>query len=94
MNKDALKETAASNQRTEYRSPYSALVDEIYRERVVRARRTSPEEKFLAGEDLFEYACSITLAGIQNQNPEFTTEECQRELSRRLALREHMERMK
>jgi len=91
---DALRETAAPCPTTEYRSPYAALADEIYRERVTRARRTSPEEKFLAGEDLFEYACSITLAGIQNQNPGFTPEECLRELRRRLALRERMERMK
>jgi hypothetical protein len=76
---------------TEYQSPYAALADELYRERVLRARKTSPEEKFLAGEELFEYACSITLAGIKFQNPDFTEDDCRRELERRLELQERME---
>jgi hypothetical protein len=75
----------------EYQSPFAPLIDELYRERVLRARRTPPEEKFLAGEELFEYACSITLAGIKHQNPGFTEADCRRELERRLALRERME---
>ncbi len=75
----------------EQSSPYAALADEIYRERVIRARGTPPEEKFLAGEELFEYACQITLAGIRNQNLEFSEEDCRRELNRRLELRKRME---
>jgi hypothetical protein len=89
---DVLKETSAAFRAEEYKSPYAALAEEIYRDRVIRARQTPPEEKFLAGEELFDYACSITLAGIQHQNPEFTAEECQHELRRRLKLRERMER--
>ena len=73
-------------------SPYAALADELFRERVLRARATSPEEKFIAGEELFEYASAITLAGIQDQNPEFTEAECRRELNRRLEWRERMDR--
>ena len=91
MNADELKEAAVAYGVEEYRSPYAALIDELYRERVLRARRTSPEEKFLAGEELFEYACSITLAGIKWQNPEFSPEECRRELNRRLEWQERTE---
>ena len=76
---------------SEPESPYAALADEIYRERVIRARNASPEHKFLAGEELFEYACEITLAGIRHQNPEFSDEDCHRELNRRLELRKRME---
>lgn len=92
MNDDQLKEAAVQYSAEEYQSPFAPLIDDLYRERVVRARRTSPEEKFLAGEELFEWACSITLAGIRNENPEFSDEDCKRELDRRLELRERMER--
>jgi hypothetical protein len=51
-----------------------------------------PEEKLLAGEELFEYACAITLAGIRNQFPDASEEECLRILEERLELRERMEK--
>lgn len=86
-----LREAAATYRAGESASPYAALADEIYRERVIRARNTPPEQKLLAGEELFEYACQITLAGINHQNPEFSDEDCRRELNRRLELRKRME---
>jgi len=67
------------------------LAEELYRERVVEARAMPPEEKFLAGEELFEYACAITLAGIRNQFPGVSEEEALRILEARLELRERME---
>src|SRR5947208_10506898 len=89
MSDDKLNETAAKYT-VESRSEFAPLIDELYKEEVLRARRMSPEEKFLAGEELFEYACSITLAGIRNQNPGFSEEDCRRELERRLELQERM----
>ncbi|MCX6925871.1 MAG: hypothetical protein NT154_22090 [Verrucomicrobia bacterium] len=68
------------------------LTEEIYRERVVEAREMPPEEKLLAGEELFEYACAITLAGIRNQFPGVSEEQCLRILEERLELRERMEK--
>jgi hypothetical protein len=68
------------------------LAAELYRERVVEARAMPPEEKLLAGEELFEYACAITLAGIRDQFPGVTEEECLRILEERLELRERMEK--
>ena len=68
------------------------LAAELYREHVVEARAMPPEEKLLAGEELFEYACAITLAGIRDQFPGVTEEECLRILEERLELRERMER--
>ena len=75
-----------------FRSEFQPLIDELYREEVLEARRMSPEEKFLAGEELFNMACKVTLAGIRNENPGFSEEECLRELERRLELAERMER--
>lgn len=89
---DELKETGAPYGAEEAKSEFQPLIDELYREEVLEARRMSPEEKFLLGEQLFEYACSITLAGIRSQNPGFTEEECEQELTRRLELRERMDR--
>jgi len=63
----------------------------LYRERVLRARSRPREHKLLAGDELFEYACSITMAGIQNQFPDASEEECREILRQRLALRERME---
>lgn len=91
MSDGELKETAAPYQTADRKSPYAGLADELFRERVLRARASSPEDKFISGEELFEYACSITLAGIRNQNPEFSEADCRRELERRLELRERMD---
>jgi hypothetical protein len=51
----------------------------------------SPEEKLLAGADLFDWACEITLAGIRAQHPAATPEECERILQKRLELRRRLE---
>jgi hypothetical protein len=85
---DKLQETAAEAYQAEApQSPYAALADELYRERVLRARRTPPELKVLAGQRLFEAACLITLAGIRNQFPGQPEERYQEILRERLALR-------
>jgi hypothetical protein len=85
---DALKETTANEHRAaSYESPFAALADELYRERVLRARQTPPEEKILAGQALFEYACEITLAGIRNQFQGQTEEQYRDILRKRLAAR-------
>jgi len=89
---DELKDAPARSATQPFRSEFQPLIDELYREEVLEARRMSPEDKFLLGEELFEYACSITLAGIRSQNPAFNEEECRRELERRLELGERMER--
>jgi hypothetical protein len=67
---DQLKETTSAEYRAvASQSPYAALAEELYRERVIRARQMPAEEKILAGQRLFEAACEITLAGIRNQFP-------------------------
>lgn len=85
MSNDALKDTAVPYGSTEFQSPYTALAAELYRERVLRARRASPESKILAGQRLFEAACQITLLGIQREFPDLSEE------GRRQVLRERLE---
>ena len=67
------------------------LVDELYREELSEARAMSPAEKVLAGQQLFEAACRITLAGIRNQNPGASDQECLEILRQRLRLQRRLE---
>ena len=85
---NSLKETPA---------PYSPppetqrLIDELYHEEVVEARAMKPADKVRAGQQLFESACRITLAGIRNQNPGTTEEQCWDILRQRLILQRKLE---
>jgi hypothetical protein len=85
---DALREQSA-----DYAPPPETqrLIDELYREELREARAMSPEEKLLLGEDLFAYACSITMAGIRNQFPEADDAERRRILEQRLELQRKLE---
>ncbi len=50
--------------------PTPDLVDALYREKVMRARAMTPEQKLLAGLDLFDLSCRIMSDGIRMQFPE------------------------
>jgi hypothetical protein len=67
------------------------LIDELYREELRDARAMPAEQKILAGQQLFESACRMTLAGIRNQNPGASEEECLRMLRARLDLQRRLE---
>lgn len=62
------------------------LAESIYRERVLRARATPPEQKLLAGPALFAWACRATMDGIRNQHPDADENRVQEILRERLAL--------
>jgi len=64
---------------------FQPLADAIYRDRVLRARRTPPEKRILEGPRLFDYACAITLAGLRSQHPKATEAELRVALRQRLA---------
>lgn len=91
MSEDALKETAVPYRAGESQSPYAPMIDELYRQEVLEARRMSPEEKLILGERLFRWACAITLEGIRFQNPEASEDQCQRLLRERIELGNRME---
>ena len=71
--------------------PTRELIDELYREKVRRAREMSPEEKLLAGPRLFDFGCRIMTDGIRHQNPGITEEEVERLLQQRLDLGRRLE---
>ncbi len=66
--------------------PTQELIDQLYRERVLRARQMPREEKFLLGAELFEQACRLMADGIRNQFPEADEEQVQVILAQRLRL--------
>ena len=86
MSEDKLKETAIAYHAGEFKSEFQPLIDELYREEVLDARKMPIEEKLLLGERLFRWACEATLAGIRSQNPSAGEQECQRMLFERIEL--------
>lgn len=66
-------------------------VDDIWRARLHRAARMTPEERMLDGPRLFDYACKMTYAGIRAQNPGISDERMVEVLRQRLALSKQWE---
>ncbi|HWG42299.1 MAG TPA: hypothetical protein VN688_05885 [Gemmataceae bacterium] len=71
--------------------PTQELIDSIYRDKILRARRTSPEEKLLAGPRLFARACRLMADGIRNEFPDADEPQVQEILRARLALSRRLE---
>src|SRR5262249_31717893 len=71
--------------------PTKELIDALYCDEVLQARAMSPEEKFLAGSRLFDYACRITMAGIRHQSPDADEQRGREILAERLELARGLE---
>ena len=71
--------------------PTKELGDQLYREEVLAARAMTPEQRMLAGAELFEFACKIAAAGIRNQYPGASEEEVAQRLAARLELQRRLE---
>jgi hypothetical protein len=66
--------------------PTRELIDDLYRERVHRARRTPMEQKFILGAELFEHACRLMADGIRNEFPEADEQGVREIMNRRLEM--------
>jgi hypothetical protein len=71
--------------------PTQELIDQLYIEEVLRARRMDPVEKLLAPARLFDYASSIMMAGIRNQFPEASEERVREIFRERMKLAREMD---
>jgi hypothetical protein len=60
--------------------------------KVAQARRMSDRERFFAGAELFDDACSVSLAGLRAQYPTWTPEKVRAELKRLLIVADRMGR--
>jgi len=90
MSENKLNEASVAYRTEEFKSEFQPLIDELYREEVLDARKMPIEEKLLLGERLFRSACEVTLAGIRHQNPRASEQECQRILFERIELGKKM----
>ncbi|HUY33877.1 MAG TPA: hypothetical protein VMV69_14105 [Pirellulales bacterium] len=66
--------------------PTRELIDDIYRDKVIQARRMSVEQKILAGSQLFEMSCRIMTEGIRNDFPDADEARVREIFEERLAL--------
>jgi len=64
------------------------LIRSLRRQDIENARRETFAQKFLAGAELFDYACEISKGGIRAQYPEFSEEQVLAELFRRVYIRQ------
>jgi hypothetical protein len=71
--------------------PTTELIDALYRERVLRARRMSLQEKFVAGPEIFERVCRLMKDGIRNEHPGADEARVHELLVQRLALARRLE---
>lgn len=71
--------------------PTPELIDALYREEIREARRLTPEQRLLAGPQLFDSACEMTKAGIRWQHPDADEERVMEILRQRLALARRLE---
>jgi len=71
--------------------PTGKLGDELYRDDVLAARVMTPEEKLLAGPQLFDFACRIAMDGIRNQFPDADEVRIRQILAERVELGRRLE---
>ena len=67
------------------------LMDDIFIDKVLRARRRSVGAKILDGPRLFDDCCQMMRGGIRSQFPEYTEEQVRSELRRRLAIQRQIQ---
>jgi hypothetical protein len=63
---------------------FQALASAIERDRFLRARRMTVEQRLLQGAELFDYACEASLAGLRARFPAAIDAELQALLRQRL----------
>ena len=71
--------------------PTPELIKRLHQDKVEAARRMSFAEKFMAGAELFDFACTISMVGIRMQHPDFNAEQVRAELRRRLEIGRRIE---
>ena len=65
--------------------------DQLYCDEVLAARVMTPEEKLLAGPQLFDFACRIALDGIRNQFADLNEQRIRQILAERVELGRRLE---
>lgn len=66
-------------------TPSKELIDELFLDKIRRARLQDPVEKFLDGARLFDMTCRIMRDGIRFRNLDYTDEQVERALFDQIA---------
>jgi len=66
--------------------PAKELIDDIFRDKVLRARRMNPEAKIRAGLELFAMVRERMIEGLRAENPEADESTIRDLFGRRLAI--------
>jgi hypothetical protein len=74
--------------------PTKELIDALYWERVEKARRMSPQQRVVAGLEMFDLASSIMADGVRSQFPDADENRVREILRERLALIQRLEERK
>ena len=64
---------------------FQPLMDDIFREKILRARRQTPEERFATGLEMFDEGVAWMRDGIRMEQPELTPEEVDAKVAQRFA---------
>lgn len=64
---------------------FQPLMDDIFREKVLRARRMTPEERIRTMFELYEHGVRAMRGGVRAQHPEWDEAQITAEVSRRFA---------
>jgi len=63
-----------------------SLIDAVFRDKVLRARQMSMEQRLFESAGLFDLNCQLICGAIRSQFPEVSSEQVQQEYSRRLQI--------
>jgi hypothetical protein len=70
---------------------FQSLADAIERDRFLRARRMTVDQRLVQGTELFDFACEASLAGLRAQFPAATDAELEMHLRQRLTRARRLE---
>jgi len=74
--------------------PTPELIDDIYLQKVLRARTAPISEKLLDGLRLYAYACEAVRMGVKAQNPQASPEELESKIRQRFEFIRRLENMR
>jgi hypothetical protein len=71
--------------------PEPEFADSLFVQKVLRARRMRPEEKYLAGPRLYEYARQIAVNAVRAEHPKASPQEIRQILRQRRQITRYLE---
>lgn len=67
-------------------NPHQPLIDQLYREEILHARKQTPQQRLRAAFELAPFAHGMMMSGIRRENPQADDAELWRHACRRIAI--------